>query len=161
MTIAIDSECFSAGRASKSIDCLPLHQRQMCVPPLVPTGITAEPFPLPPRILINRLPTLLAYCSIYPGYQTVPPAERLHRIDGNLELHRYPAIPCPSSAQSNNLLFLFVRHDGYLLNFWSSGVTGRTAITKYYKNKKADTEHPSRCSVSAFLIQSSALHQPQ
>ena len=125
MTIAIDSECFSAGRASKSIDCLPLHQRQMCVPPLVPTGITAEPFPLPPRILINRLPTLLAYCSIYPGYQTVPPAERLHRSDGNLELHRYPAIPCPSSAQSNNLLFLFVRHDGYLLNFWSSGVTGQ------------------------------------
>lgn len=115
MAVAVDSEFLPASRTGIGVDCLPLHQLQMCVPPLVPTGITAEPFPLPPRILINRLPTLLAYCSIYPAYQTVPPAERLHRIDGNLELHRYPAIPCPSSAQSNNLLFLFVRHDGHLL----------------------------------------------
>ena len=125
MTIAIDSECFSAGRASKSIDCLPLHQRQMCVPPLVPTGITAEPFPLPPRILGNGLSALFAYCSGCFGYQTVSPAERLHRVDGNLELHRYPAIPCPIPAQGNDLLFLFVRHDGYLLKIWSSGVTGQ------------------------------------
>lgn len=115
MAVAVDSEFLPASRTGIGVDCLPLHQLQMCIPPLVPAGIAAEPFPLPSRILFNRLSALLAYCSIYPGYQTVPPAERLHRIDGNLELHRYPAIPCPSSAQSNNLLFLFVRHDGHLL----------------------------------------------
>lgn len=125
MAVAVDHEFLPASRTGIGVDCLPLHQRQMCVPPLVPTGITAEPFPLPPRILINRLPTLLVYCSIYPGYQTVPPAERLHRIDGNLELHRYPAIPCPIPTQGNDLLFLFVRHDGHLLKIWSSGVTGQ------------------------------------
>lgn len=125
MAVAVDHEFLPASRTGIGVDCLPLHQLQMCIPPLVPAGIAAEPFPLPPRILSNGLPTLLAYCSIYPGYQTVPPAERLHRIDGNLELHRYPAIPCPSSAQSNDLLFLFVRHDGHLLKIWSSGVTGQ------------------------------------
>lgn len=125
MPVAIDDKFFSTGRAGKSVDCLPLHQRQMCVPPLVPTGITAEPFPLPPRILGNGLSALFAYCSGCFGYQTVSPAERLHRVDGNLELHRYPAIPCPIPAQGNDLLFLFVRHDGYLLKIWSSGVTGQ------------------------------------
>ena len=125
MAVAIDAELLAAVRAGKGIDSLPLHQLQMCVPPLVPAAIAAEPFPLASRILDYGFPALLAYCPICSGRQTVPPAERLHRIDGNLELHRYPTIPCPSSAQSNNLLFLFVRHDGYLLNFWSSGVTGQ------------------------------------
>jgi hypothetical protein len=125
MAVAVDGEYLPAGRASKGVDCLPLHQLQMCIPPLVPAGITAEPFPLPPRILSNGLSAILTDCPVCSGCQTVPPAKRLHRVDGNLELHRYPAIPGPSSAQSNNLLFLFVRHDGYLLNFWSSGVTGQ------------------------------------
>ena len=59
MTVAIDGECFPAGRAGKGVDCLPLHQLQMCIPPLVPAGITAEAFPLPPRILGNGLSALL------------------------------------------------------------------------------------------------------
>ena len=125
MAVAVDSEFLPASRTGIGVDCLPLHQLQMSIPPLVPAGIRAEPFPLPPRLLINRLPTLLAYCSIYPGYQTVPSAERLHRVDGNLELRRYPAIPHPIPAQGNDLLFLFVRHDGHLLKIWSSGVTGQ------------------------------------
>jgi hypothetical protein len=44
-----------------------------------------------------------------------------------LELRRYPAIPCPIPAQGNDLLFLFVRHDGHLLKIWSSGVTGQNS----------------------------------
>lgn len=125
MDVAVDGECFPAGRAGEGVDSLPLHQLQMCIPPLVPAGIAAEPFPLPPRILGNGLSALLADCPICSGCQTVPPAERLHRVDGNLELRRYPAIPRPIPAQGNDLLFLFVRHDGHLLKIWSSRVTGQ------------------------------------
>lgn len=115
MAVAVDHEFLPAGRASKSIDCLPLRQLQMCVPPLVPAGIRAEPFPLLSRILLNRLSALLTDCPRCTGSQAVPPAERLHRIDGNLEPRRNPAIPRPIPAQGNDLLFLFVRHDGHLL----------------------------------------------
>lgn len=125
LTVSVDLKYFAAVRTGKGIDRLSLHQVKMHVPPLVPAGIAAEPFPLPPRILGNGLSALFAYCSGCFSYQTVSPAERLHSVDGNLELHRYPAIPCPIPAQGNDLLFLFVRHDGYLLKIWSSGVTGQ------------------------------------
>lgn len=125
MTVAVDTELFAAVRAGESIDCLPLHQLQMGIPPLVPAGITAEAFPLPPRILGNGLPALLAYCPVSPGHQAVTPTKRLHRVDGNLELRRYPAITFPIPAQGDNLLFLFVRHNGHLLKIGFSGVTGQ------------------------------------
>ena len=115
MAVAIDGEFFSAGWTSKDVDGLPLHQIKVAVPPLVPAGIAAEPFPLPPRILSNGLSALLAYCPGCFGYQAVPSAERLHRVDGNLEPRRNPAIPRPIPAQGNDLLFLFVRHRGHLL----------------------------------------------
>ena len=83
MTIAIDGECIPAGRAEKGVDCLPLHQLQMCVPPFVPAGIAAEAFPLPPRILCDWPAALLTKAVCWRCGQTVPPAERLHRIDGN------------------------------------------------------------------------------
>ena len=127
MAVAIDVELFAAVRAGESIDCLPLHQLQMCVPPLIPAGIAAEPFPLPSRILLNRLSTLLTDCSRCTGSQTVSPAERLHRVDRNLEPRRNPAISCPIPAQGDNLLLLFVRHRGHLLKFWSSGVIGQNS----------------------------------
>lgn len=127
MAVAIDGEFFPTSRAGEGIDCLPLHQFQMCVPPLIPAGIAAEPFPLPSRILFNRLSALLTDCPCCIGSQTVPPAERLHRVDRNLELCRYPSIPRPIPAQDNNLLFLFVRHDGHLLKIWPSGVTGQNS----------------------------------
>lgn len=123
MAVAVDGEFLPASRTGIGLDCLPLHQLQMCVPPLIPAGIAAEP--LPSRILFNRLSALLTDCPRCTGSQAVPPAERLHRIDGNLELRRYPAIPHPIPAQGNDLLFLFVRHDGHLLKIWSSGVTGQ------------------------------------
>ena len=123
--VPVDGKLFPAGRASEGVDRFPLHQLQMSIPPLVPAGIAAEPFPLPPRILSNGLSALLTDCHICSSSQTVPPAERFHRIDGNLELRCYPAIPRPIPAQGNDLLFLFVRHDGHLLKFWSSGVIGQ------------------------------------
>ena len=125
MPVAVDGEFFPAGRTGEGVDCLPLHQLQMSIPPLVPAGIRAEPFPLPSRILFNRLAALLTNRCRHLRSQAVPPAERFHRIDGNLELRRYPAIPRPIPAQGNDLLFLFVRHDGHLLKFWSSGVIGQ------------------------------------
>ena len=125
MAVAVDSEFLPASRTGIGVDCLPLHQLQMSIPPLVPAGIRAEPFPLPPRILSNGLSAILTDCPVCSGSQTVPSAERLHRVDGNLELRRYPAIPHPIPAQGNDLLFLFVRHDGHLLKIWSSGVTGQ------------------------------------
>lgn len=125
MAVAVDHEFLPASRTGIGVDCLPLHQLQMCIPPLVPAGIRAEPFPLPSRILLNRLSALLTDCPHCTGSQAVPPRERLHRVDGNLELRRYPAIPCSIPAQGNDLLFLFVRHDGHLLKIWSSGVTGQ------------------------------------
>lgn len=115
MAVAIDGEFLPASRTGIVVDCLPLHQLQMCIPPLIPAGIAAEPFPLPSRILLNRLSALLTDCPRCTGIQAVPPAERLHRIDGNLEPRRYPAISCPIPAQDNNLLFLFIRHRGHLL----------------------------------------------
>jgi hypothetical protein len=127
MAVAIDGEFFSAGWTSKDVDGLPLHQIKVAVPPLIPASVTAEPFPLPSGILCNGPAALLAYCPVCSGCQTVPPAERLHCVDGNLELRRYPAIPCPIPAQGDNLLFLFVRHDGHLLKIWSSGVTGQNS----------------------------------
>ena len=125
MAVAVDSEFLPASRTGIGVDCFPLHQLQMCIPPLVPAGIAAEPFPLPSRILFNRLSTLLTDCPRCTGSKTVPSAERLHRVDGNLEPRRNPAIPRPIPAQGNDLLFLFVRHDGHLLKIWSSGVTGQ------------------------------------
>lgn len=83
MAVAVDGEFFPTSRTGIGVDCLPLHQLQMCVPPLIPAGIAAEPFPLPPRILGNGLSALFAYCSGCFGYQTVSPAERLHSVDGN------------------------------------------------------------------------------
>lgn len=127
MAVAVDHESLPASRTGIGVDCLPLHQLQMCVPPLVPAGIGTETFLFPPRILGNGLSALLADRPICSGSQAVPPAERLHRVDGNLELRRYPAIPCPIPAQDNDLLFLFVRHDGHLLKIWPSGVTGQNS----------------------------------
>lgn len=128
MAVAIDSEFLPASRTGIGVDCLPLHQLQMCIPPLIPAGIAAKPFPLPFRILFNRLSALLTDCPRCPGSQTMPSAERLHRIDGNPEPSRYPAIPGPIPAQGNDLLFLFVRHhDGHLLKIWSSGVIGHNS----------------------------------
>jgi hypothetical protein len=115
MAVAVDGEFLPTGRAGKGIDSLTLHQVKVAVPPLVPACIGTETFPFPPRILGNGLSALLTDCPGCFGYQAVPSAERLHRVDGNLELHRYPAIPCPIPAQGNDLLFLFVRHDGHLL----------------------------------------------
>lgn len=60
MAVSVDGEFFPTSRAGEGTDCLPLHQFQMCVPPLIPAGIAAEPFPLPSRILFNRLSALLA-----------------------------------------------------------------------------------------------------
>jgi len=113
--VAIDGEFFSAGWTSKDVDGLPLHQIKVAVPPLIPASVTAEPFPLPSGILCNGPAALLTDCPRCTGIQAVPPAERLHRIDGNLEPRRYPAISCPIPAQDNNLLFLFIRHRGHLL----------------------------------------------
>ena len=83
MAVAVDHESLPASRTGIGVDCLPLHQLQMCVPPLVPAGIAAETFPFPPRILGNGLSALLTDCLGCFGYQAVPSAERLHRVDGN------------------------------------------------------------------------------
>ena len=115
MAVAVNTELFAAVRAGESIDCLPLHQLQMGIPPLVPAGIRAEPFPLPSRILLNGPATLLAdRCRLFRN-QAVPPAERFHRIDGNTNCCRNLPVPCPIPAQGDNLLLLFIRHRGHLL----------------------------------------------
>lgn len=59
MSVTVDAELLAAVRAGESINRFPLHQIQMGIPPLVPAGIRAEPFPLPSRILFNRSIALL------------------------------------------------------------------------------------------------------
>lgn len=59
MAVAVDGEFLPTGRAGKGIDSFPLHQIQVAVPPLVPAGIAAEPFPLPARDLFDRSAALL------------------------------------------------------------------------------------------------------
>lgn len=83
MAVAVDGEFLSTGRTGKSVYSFPLHQVKVAVPPLVPAGIGTESFPLPSWILCDWPATLLAYCPICSGNQTVPAAERLHRIYGN------------------------------------------------------------------------------
>ena len=83
MAVAVDGEFLPTGRAGKGIDSLTLHQVKVAVPPLVPACIGTETFPFPPRILGNGLSALLTDCPGCFGYQTVPSAERLHRVDGN------------------------------------------------------------------------------
>ena len=39
MAVAVDGEFFPAGRTGEGVDCLPLHQLQMGIPPLVPARI--------------------------------------------------------------------------------------------------------------------------
>lgn len=125
MAVAVDGEFLPTGQAGKGVDSLTLHQVKVAVPPLVSAGIGTETFPLPSGILCDWPATLLTNCPFCSGCQTVPSAERLHRVDGNPELRRYPAITFPIPAQGDNLLFLFVRHDGHLLKIWSSRVTGQ------------------------------------
>lgn len=98
MAVAVDSEFFSACWTSKDVDGLPFHQVKVAVPPLIPASVTAEPFPLPSRVLCDGPAALLTDCHRCTGSQAVPPAERLHRIDGNLEPRRNPAIPSPIPA---------------------------------------------------------------
>lgn len=81
-TVAIDSELFSAGWASKSIASLSLYQVKVAVPPLVPAGVTAEPFPLPSRILCDGPATLLTNGICRWCGQAVPPAKGFHCVDG-------------------------------------------------------------------------------
>ncbi len=57
--VPVDGKLFPAGRASEGVDRFPLHQIQVAVPPLVPAGIAAEPFPLPARDLFDRSAALL------------------------------------------------------------------------------------------------------
>ena len=42
MAVAVDSEFLPASRTGIGVDCFPLHQLQMCVPPLIPAGIAAD-----------------------------------------------------------------------------------------------------------------------
>ena len=57
--VPVDGKRFPAGRAGEGVDRFPLHQFQVAVPPLVPAGIAAEPFPLPARDLFDRSAALL------------------------------------------------------------------------------------------------------
>ena len=61
---------------------LPFHQFWMAVPPLVPAGIAAEPFPLTTQFLFNGAAALLANGSGCRGSKAVPSAEGFHRVDG-------------------------------------------------------------------------------
>lgn len=124
-TVPIDGKLFPAGRAGEGVDHFPLHQIQVAVPPLVPAGIAAEPFPLPAGSLFNGSAALLTNGFCWRCSQTVPPAERFHGVDGKTQLAGYAAIPHPISAQSNDLSLLFVLHKGHLLEIWFSGVTGQ------------------------------------
>jgi hypothetical protein len=81
--VSIGLKYFATVCAGKGIDRLSLHQVKMPVPPFVSATIRTEAFPLPPRILGNGLSALLADRPICSGCQTVPSAERLHRVDGN------------------------------------------------------------------------------
>lgn len=77
MTVAVDGELLPAGRAGKGVDCLPLHQLHMCVPPLVPACIGTKAFPLPSRILNNGPATLLAKGICRRCNQAVPPTKKI------------------------------------------------------------------------------------
>jgi hypothetical protein len=123
--VPVDSKLFPAGRADEDVDRLPLHQFQVAVPPLIPAGIAAEPFPLPARSLFDGAAALLTYGLCWRFSQTVPPAERFHGVDGKAQLAGYTPIPHPIPAQGNDLSLLFVLHMGHLLKIWFSGVTGQ------------------------------------
>lgn len=75
MAVAIDGEFLPASRTGIGVDCLSLYQVKVAVPPLVPAGVTAEPFPLPPRVLCDGPATLLTKGICRRCGQAVPPTE--------------------------------------------------------------------------------------
>lgn len=117
VAIPVDHELFSTGRAGKSIVCFPPHQVQMVIPPLIAASIRAESFPLPARVLRDWFPAFLTNGALLWCGEAIPPAERLHGVDGNSKLCCYAAIPRPIPAQGYNLLSLFFVHDRHLLKF--------------------------------------------
>ena len=75
MAVAIDGEFLPASRTGIGVDCLSLYQVKVAVPPLVPAGVTAEPFPLPPRVLCDGPATLLTKGICRRCRQAVSPAK--------------------------------------------------------------------------------------
>lgn len=123
--VTICSKRFPTIRTGKCMSGFVLHKIQMGIPPDIPTGIRAKPFSLSPRILHYRISALFTDGFISWSYKTMPSTKRLYRVNGNMKCCCDIAVSCPISTQGNNLLFLFVCHDGYLLKIGSSGVTGR------------------------------------
>lgn len=82
VAISVDSELFTASRASIGVICLSFYQVQMAVPPSIPASIRAEAFPLPSGILCNGPAALLTKGICRRCGQAVPSAEGLHRVDG-------------------------------------------------------------------------------
>lgn len=123
--VSVDGKLFPAGRTSKGVDCFPLHQFQMAVPPLVPACIGAEPLPFPTSGLFNEAAALLTNGLCRRCGKSFSPAERFHGVDGKAQLAGYAAIPCPITAQGNDLSLLFALHNEYLLKICFSGITGQ------------------------------------
>lgn len=117
MAISVDSELLPTSRACIGVICLSFYQVQMAIPPLVSAGIRAESFSLPARVLRDWFPAFLTNGALLWCGEAIPPAERLHGIDGNPKFCCYAAIPCPIPAQGYNLLSLFFVHDRHLLKF--------------------------------------------
>lgn len=100
-------ERLAATRADHRPHGLPLHEREMRVPPRIPASVRAEPLALPSRHLHDRSTAVLAHRSVR---QRMAAAVRLHRIDGKSELPRNRSISHAAASQSVHTLLFFLRH---------------------------------------------------
>lgn len=124
--VPVDGKLFPAGRASEGVDRFPLHQIQRWLfHHLFRQASQQNRFRFRPGICSIGLP----HCSqTNSDFGLARLCRRQNDFTVLMERPNWQAMlpyPAPLPAQGNNLLFLFVLHDGHLLKIWFSGVTGQ------------------------------------
>jgi len=118
VAVAVNLEDAAAMMALQPIDGFPLHEMQMAVPPLLATGIRAEPPLFPARNLLHRFAAAFAtqanirslrldclrLCCIHPA------AKRLHGVLGQADVLRDFLVALALSAKVFDLLLLLFCH---------------------------------------------------
>lgn len=109
---AIDRKFLPAVRADIGMRSFVLHQIEVAVPPCVPAFVGTEPLPFPAGNLCDGPAAVLAHRAGNTfTEQMMPPAPRLHGIDGDMERFGNPAVASAVTAHDRQLSDLFIRHN--------------------------------------------------
>jgi len=135
--IPVDLKFLATVRTFEIIDGFALYQIKVAVPPVVSTLVAAEAFFLPLCYLSYFLSAVLAICGFACElcallqrrfFNFISSAEGLHRVYRYADFLRYSPIAGTGSPQTNNLLFLTVRHDS-VSSFRGTGLILSPSLT--------------------------------